>query len=118
MAIAVVLAGCSPVSVHRNTRYFFTEDQSRTSIRLKRGDQMTFNLVIRGRRDWTAVSGDPSIARASGTSIMIFSSGERARFIDFALVGAGHVTLTACPSDAGTCSASTPGSVVAQVDVT
>lgn len=116
-AVAMLMA-CSPVSVNRNTRYYFTEDLSGTSIHLKRGDEVTFNLVIRNGRDWTAASGDPSIARPSGSSIAVFSGGERARFIDFALVGAGHVTLTACPAGAGTCSASTPGSVVAQVDVT
>jgi hypothetical protein len=116
-AIAVVLAGCSPVGVHRNTRYYFTEDLSGTSIRLKRGDEVTFNLVIRNGLDWTAVSSDPNVTRPAGRTIMVFGNGERSRFIDFTLVHAGHATLTACPSDVGTCSTSTPGAVIAEVDV-
>ncbi len=117
VVVTVLLTGCTVGTVQRNTRYYFTEDLNGTSIHLKRGDEVTFNLVVRSGRDWTAVSSDPSVARPAGRTTMVFGNGERSRFIDFALVHAGHVTLTACPSNVGTCSPATPGAVVAEVDV-
>lgn len=116
--LALALSGCGIVSMTHNTRYFVTEKQAGGTVQLHRGDEVTFNLPIRGDADWTAVSGDRNIARPIDADIMMFSNGERARLMDFGLVGTGHVTLTACPSHAETCSPSTPGAISVAVDVT
>jgi hypothetical protein len=117
-AVALGLSSCSPVTTHKNTRYFVTEKEAGTQIHLRRGDEVTFNLVVRNDRDWTAISADSNVARPAGRAIMVFANGERSRFIDFDLVRSGHVTLTACPSDEGMCSLTAAGAVTVEVDVT
>lgn len=114
---ALALLGCSVVQVSHNTRYFATQRDAGTTLQLHKGDEVTLNLTITNGRDWTAVSGDVRVAKPAATVIMNFSSGEKARLFDFALVGTGHVELVACPAGSGTCSASTPEALTFDVDV-
>ncbi len=116
-AAGLVLLGCSVVQVNRNTRYFATERDTGKTIQLHKGDEVTLNLTIANGRDWTAFSGDVHVAKPATTEVMNFSSGEKARLFDFALVGTGHVQLVACPAGSGTCSASAPGALTFDVNV-
>jgi hypothetical protein len=116
--VVVALAGCSLIHVSHNTRYYVTDQQAGATVSLKRGDEVTFNLAISTGHDWTAVSSDTSVARPASIGVMHFSSGETSRLIDFSLVGAGTVMLTACPSGSGPCQPSTPGAIAVEVDVT
>jgi hypothetical protein len=116
-AAALVVLGCSFVQVSHNTRYFATQRDVSRTLQLHRGDEVTLNLPIANGRDWTAFSSDVRIAKPATTEVMNFSSGEKARLFDFALVGTGYVQLVACPAGSGTCSASTPGALTFNVDV-
>jgi hypothetical protein len=114
---AGLLLACSMVQVSRSTRYFATESDVGKTLQLHRGDDVTLNLPISGGRDWTAGSSDPRVARPATTEVMTFTGGEKARLFDFALVGAGHAVLVACPAGTGACSPSSPGAVVFNVEV-
>jgi hypothetical protein len=73
--------------------------------------------TIANGRDWTAFSSDVRVAKPATTEVMNFSSGEKARMFDFAILGTGHVQLVACPAATGTCSASAPGALTFDVSV-
>lgn len=113
----LALVSCGTVQVSRNTRYFATDKDAGKTIELHKGDEVTLNLVIANGRDWNALSGDVNIAKPATSEVMNFSSGEKSRLFDFALVGTGHVQLVACPQSSGTCSPSAPGALAFDVDV-
>jgi|SRR5215471_14982412 len=114
---AGTLLGCGIVQGSHNTRYFATERDDGETIHLNMGDEVTLNLTIVNGRDWTAFSSDVHVAKPATTEVMNFSSGEKARLFDFALVGTGHVQLVACPAGSATCSASAPGALTFDVAV-
>jgi hypothetical protein len=117
-SVGLVLLGCGPVQVSHNTRYFATDRDAGKTIQLHKGDEVTLNLVIANGHDWNAFSSDVHIAKPATTEVTNFNSGEKARFFDFTLVGAGHVQLVACPAGSAPCSASAPGALTFDVDVT
>jgi hypothetical protein len=116
-AAGLVLLGCGMVQVSHNTHYFATQHDAGGTIRLQKGDEVTLNLTIANGRDWTAFSSDVRVAKPATTEVMNFSSGEKARMFDFAILGTGHVQLVACPAGSGTCSASAPGALTFDVSV-
>ncbi|HYW24282.1 MAG TPA: hypothetical protein VE953_08950 [Terriglobales bacterium] len=116
-ATVALLGGCGIVQVSHNTRYFATDRDAGKTIQLHKGDEVTLNLPIVNGRDWNASSSDTHIANPATTEVMTFSSGEKARFLDFALIGTGHVQLVACPTGSSPCSASTSGALTFDVDV-
>ena len=113
-----LLGACSIIQVSHNTRYFATERDAGKTIQLHKGDEVTLNLAIANGHDWSAFSSDVQVARPASTEVTVFSSGEKARFFDFAVVGTGHVQLVACPAGSSPCSASAPGALIFDVDVT
>jgi hypothetical protein len=113
-----LLGACGIVQVSHNTRYFATDRDAGKTIQLHKGDEVTLNLVIANGRDWSAFSSDVQVAKPATTEVTVFSSGEKARFFDFAVVGTGHVQLVACPAGSSPCSASAPGALTFDVDVT
>jgi len=119
IAVGVCCTGaCSIVQVSHNTRYFAAERDAGKTIQLHKGDEVTLNLVIANGRDWSAFSSDVQVAKPATTEVTVFSSGVKARFFDFAVVGTGHVQLVACPAGSSPCSASAPGALTFDVDVT
>jgi hypothetical protein len=113
----LALLGCGIVHVSHSTRYFATDRDAGKTIQLHKGDEMTLNLVIANGHDWNAFSSNVQVAKPTTTEVTFFSSGEKARFFDFALVGPGHAQLVACPAGSGTCSASASGALTFDVDV-
>ncbi len=113
----LVLLACSPVQANHNTRYFATERDSGKTIQLHRGDELSLNLPLSGGSDWTAFSSDAKVAKPATTAVITFSSGQKSRLFNLALVGAGHAVIVACPSVTQDCSESSPGALLFNVRV-